>query len=258
MTCGTTVSAGTLKVNNVTGSGTGTGAVTVDPGATLGGSGTISGTVAVSGIISPGNSLGALATADEAWNSGGSYTWEINAAGGTAGANPGWDLLNITGGLTVSSPFTVNITSLTLANAPGAVSDFNNTRSYTWSIAHTTTGVIGVSPGAIMLNTAGFANSLGKGEFLITTNATDVLLSFAVPPAITAINVNLAGTSVAISGTNGPPKAAYRVLTSTNVTALLSTWIEFGAGTFANDGSFSISGSVTPADAQRFFTIVLP
>ena len=42
---GTTVSSGTLKVNNATGSGTGSGSVSVASGAKLGGSGIISGTV---------------------------------------------------------------------------------------------------------------------------------------------------------------------------------------------------------------------
>lgn len=44
-TGGTTVSNGTLLVSNTTGSGTGSGKVTVKPGATLGGTGTISGNV---------------------------------------------------------------------------------------------------------------------------------------------------------------------------------------------------------------------
>ena len=255
---GTTVSAGTLKVNNTTGSGTGTGPVTVNPGATLAGSGTISGTVAVNGIISPGNSPGALATGDETWGSGGSYTWEINKAAGTAGANPGWDWLNITGGLTVSGGFTVNMNSLTLGNAPGAVSDFDNTKSYTWSIAHTTTGISGLSPGAVTLNTTGFANSLGKGAFIITTNATDVLLSFAVSPGITSINVNTAGNTVSISGTNGPPNVTYRVVTSTDLTVPISTWSQVGTGTFSNSGSFTFSGAINPADSQRFYAVVVP
>jgi hypothetical protein len=115
-----------------------------------------------------------------------------------------------------------------------------------------------LSPGAITLNTAGFANSLGNGAFVISTNATDVLLSFAVPPAIIAVNVNLTGNSVAISGTNGPPNVTYRVLTSTDVTAPLNTWTQVGAGTFANNGNFTFNGTVNPADAQRFYTIVLP
>jgi autotransporter-associated beta strand protein len=44
---GTIVSAGTLLVNNTTGSGTGTGRVTVQTGATLGGTGSISGDITV-------------------------------------------------------------------------------------------------------------------------------------------------------------------------------------------------------------------
>jgi hypothetical protein len=61
---GTTVSAGTLLVNNTTGSGTGAGAVTVSSTGTLGGSGTISGTVTLnnSATINGGGSAGAVGT----------------------------------------------------------------------------------------------------------------------------------------------------------------------------------------------------
>jgi autotransporter-associated beta strand protein len=64
---GTTVSAGTLLVTNASGSGTGTGAVTVNDGGTLGGAGIIntsatnaSVTVASGGSLSPGTSAGTL------------------------------------------------------------------------------------------------------------------------------------------------------------------------------------------------------
>jgi autotransporter-associated beta strand protein len=59
---GTTVSAGSLFVNNTTGSGTGTGGVTVQDGATLGGNGTISGSVTIQpgGTLTPGMPIGAL------------------------------------------------------------------------------------------------------------------------------------------------------------------------------------------------------
>ncbi|MGD0649969.1 MAG: autotransporter-associated beta strand repeat-containing protein [Verrucomicrobiia bacterium] len=61
-TGGTTVSNGMLLVNNTAGSGTGTGAVTVVSGATLGGSGTIRGpvTIASGGALAPGASVGTL------------------------------------------------------------------------------------------------------------------------------------------------------------------------------------------------------
>jgi len=57
---GTTVSNGILLVNNATGSGTGSGAVTVVSGATLGGTGIVGGPVTVYGTLSPGNGSGTL------------------------------------------------------------------------------------------------------------------------------------------------------------------------------------------------------
>lgn len=57
---GTTVSEGTLLVNNSTGSATGTGNVVVDAGATLGGAGSLAGDVTLAGILTPGNSPGAI------------------------------------------------------------------------------------------------------------------------------------------------------------------------------------------------------
>ncbi len=52
---GTTVSAGTLGVTNVSGSGTGTGSVLISSGAILAGTGRISGSVNLSGHLAPGS-----------------------------------------------------------------------------------------------------------------------------------------------------------------------------------------------------------
>jgi autotransporter-associated beta strand protein len=60
---GTIVNGGTLIINNATGSGTGTGIVTVNTGATLAGTGTIAGAVVIAngGTIAPGNNgIGSL------------------------------------------------------------------------------------------------------------------------------------------------------------------------------------------------------
>lgn len=58
---GTTISGGTLMINNTSGSGTGTGLVTVSNGGALAGSGIIGGatTVASGGVLSPGGDPGA-------------------------------------------------------------------------------------------------------------------------------------------------------------------------------------------------------
>src|SRR5262249_2746071 len=75
-TGGTTISNGMLMVNNMSGSGTGAGAVMVNPGGTLGGSGVVSGAVTVSsgGSLVPGNPLGALTVSNNLAFAAGSTT----------------------------------------------------------------------------------------------------------------------------------------------------------------------------------------
>lgn len=79
---GTTISAGTLRVNNTSGSATGTGPVVVQSSGTLGGTGSIAGQVTVNagGTISPGNSTGTLSLNNSITMSAAStYLVEINS-----------------------------------------------------------------------------------------------------------------------------------------------------------------------------------
>src|SRR6185295_3259639 len=99
----TTVNTGTLLISNTTGSATGSGAVTIAFNGTLKGPGSISGNLIVSGTIAPGSSPGTQNTGSQTWNGGGNYIWEINDVDAGAGTDPGWDLANITGGLTNNS-----------------------------------------------------------------------------------------------------------------------------------------------------------
>ena len=71
---GTTISGGTLLVNNPGGSATGSGTVTVASGGTLGGNGIISGAVTVNfgGALTPGNPIGTLTIASNLTLSSGS------------------------------------------------------------------------------------------------------------------------------------------------------------------------------------------
>ena len=95
----TTVNSGTLLVSNTTGSATGTGAVSVESGAKLAGTGIIAGTLSVNGTVAAGdNSTGTL-TVESAvtWNGATSASaatdWQFDL--GAANAS---DLLDITGG----------------------------------------------------------------------------------------------------------------------------------------------------------------
>ena len=107
---GTAVSNGTLLVNNTTGSGTGSGAVAINNGGTLGGSGTISGATTLNsgGTLAPGaGSTGTPGTtlhgSSLIWNGGGTLTLQL---GPTAN-----DALVLTGALTkgTAGTYTVDI-----------------------------------------------------------------------------------------------------------------------------------------------------
>ncbi len=258
---GVTIASGTVKLANVSGSATGSGAVSVASGAFLSGNGTASGAVTVNGTIAPGSSVGALATGGETWAGGGHYVFEVNQAAGTAGVSPGWDKLNITGSLNITatsgSKFNIDITSLTLANAAGAVSDFDNTNSYSWVIASTTTGVTGFDTNAFALNTAGFVNSLGSGSFSLSTNGNNLLLNFTVP------NLVQDPTSFVTTGAGqgtfaGSPNTTYTIqyadaLGNPTNWQLLNTVLTDGSGV----GVFS-DPSAPNGQSQRFYRVKYP
>ncbi len=95
---GTTISQGALIVNNTTGSGTGSGAVSVGANGTLGGTGTISGATAVDGTLAAGNSIGKLGFGNNlTMNSGSTFGWELTA--NVTGRGTNYDAVNVAGTL---------------------------------------------------------------------------------------------------------------------------------------------------------------
>ena len=177
----TTVSEGRLNVDGLLASGS---AVTVAYGATLGGTGTAAGTIDANGTLAPGNAIGTLNTGAESWNNGGSYEVQINDAIGAAGTDPGWDLLNLSGGLAIAAdsgtPFIIKVVSLS-GGSSGSAAHFDNTQSYTWRIATAAGGVTGFDVNKLTIDDSGFQNAKGSGQFTITQSGNDVYLQFASP-----------------------------------------------------------------------------
>ncbi len=103
----TMVNDGTLFVNNTAGSGTGTGAVTVN-GGTLGGTGAISGavTINVTGVLSPGASINTFATGPVTLNNGSTFIYELNTTSVEA------DLLNAAGNLGLNGSVDLTLSDL--------------------------------------------------------------------------------------------------------------------------------------------------
>jgi len=105
-TGGTFVNAGTLMVNNSTGSATGTGAVVLNQGGILAGSGAVAGRVTVNsgGILAPGNGVGKLSCdSDVVVVEGGIL--EIDILQGT----PANDILRVRGTLQMNGTIKLNI-----------------------------------------------------------------------------------------------------------------------------------------------------
>ncbi|MGZ5568795.1 MAG: beta strand repeat-containing protein, partial [Limisphaerales bacterium] len=100
---GTTVDAGTLAVNNASGSGVGSGTVTVSGIGNLIGTGTIGGNVVVnSGTIGAGDGVGVLTLSNGLnLSGGGTNVWELNALNDDAGgatAGTDYDQIVVSGG----------------------------------------------------------------------------------------------------------------------------------------------------------------
>lgn len=192
----TTVNQGLLLVNNTSGSGTGTGAVAVNSGGTLGGGdntltrGRVSGSVTVAddGAIAPGtpevnNGIGRLSLGTTSFASGGSVLdWNVGSALGNGSSSPGvtWDHLNIAGDLNIGSTamFTINI--------DGNVTGYTSGTPVSYTIATFTGSQTGVpfDADAFTLNTDNFTPDAGfaADNWSIGLNGNNVVLTYTPVP----------------------------------------------------------------------------
>ena len=152
---GTTVNGGTLLVNNTTGSGTGSGAVSVsNVGTVLGGNGTIGGdlTVNAGALIAPGSAASTAGTL----TIGGSTV--VIAGNGVAENRLNFDYTNATGNVPGLTPATWSSYSGALLTGNGGQS--NDLLNFTAS----TTSLTWNTGGKISLNQIGSAYSWVQGD----------------------------------------------------------------------------------------------
>jgi len=208
-----TVNGGTFRNNSSTAY---TGALTFTSG-TVGGTnlnGSLGGlTIGTGQTLSPGNSPGTAATTSQTWTGGGTYVWEINNATGTAGVDPGWDLVSGTGALTISatsgSKFILGITSLDpTTNAAGNAVNFNGlTTNYQWKIADFASAIT-LDPTAFSLNTSAFSNTvhagsswaivLGNAPGIIGGDNTQLWVTYSIPEPSTWALLTFSLTTVVV------------------------------------------------------------
>ena len=205
--------ANTASTDSVNGTGT----IAVNSGATLGGTGKVGGaTVNTGGTIAPGASVGTLNSGPVTWSGGGNYEFEINDATGSIGSSPGWDLLNISGALTVAatseSKFTIKLITL---NGTSPIAHWDARVNRTWRIATGTAAVSGFAAGAFTLDTSAFItyNDLAGGSFTIEQSSD-------------TYGVNLVLTRNPVRADLAAYSRAWGTYTRVSIANLLSTYTE--------------------------------
>ena len=221
---GTTVSGGTLFVNNASGSGTGSGAVSVKSGAGLGGTGTIGGAVSIlsAGQLVPGN--GGLGT------------------------------LSVNGSLTLSagSSSTFQVDGTTPANdavAAGSTVTYGGVLTISTSGAFTAGQQFLLFTGAGATNASNFASLVGSPGANLAFNFTNGVLSVvstgSTPPTLSLAQ---SGSTLTFTWTD----AAFKLQSQTNSLnkGLGTNWSDYPGG-----GSSPVGVTVDPANPSVFFRL---
>jgi fibronectin-binding autotransporter adhesin len=258
----TTVNSGTLLINNISGSGTGTNFVTVNADGTLGGSGTIAGpvTVAFGGSIGAGSSAGKLTLLNGLdLSGGGTNIWELAAykddGSGTAGTD--FDQISLAGGnLVLGGSSTASLRFIGSAATPTIGNPF-------WQVNHTWK-CIALSGGAVNPGNSTFAsidgtNGISAGIFSTSVDASgSIILSYTagpVPPApVIDGNINGAGTTNAMFSWTASNGVTYDVQYKESLTD--PAWTTLGSVT-ANGSSASFTDMTNPPADHRFYRVVV-
>ncbi len=219
----TTLTNVTLLASNVSGSATGSGAVMVQAGAVLAGTGTLAGPVTISdgGTLLPGNpSL--------------TFGNNLTLAGGS------WTQVAINHPVTVADTLTAGGT-LVVTNNTGAA--LTNGASFQVFNAANYAGAF-----TDLVLPALAANLLWNTNTLLA----DGTLSVVTLTSPTLAAVQLSGTDLTVSGTGGIGNWPYVILTSTN---LAGPWTPVVTNQFDASGNFNWTNTTGTSGGQQFFLL---
>jgi fibronectin-binding autotransporter adhesin len=233
----TTVSNATLRVDNASGSATGSGDVFLLNNASLGGTGALAGSVTVESgaTIMPAGPAGGLALGADLSLLPGSTAWmQIQHSPMTNTTISPAGTLNAGGALIVT-----NIGATALAN--GDTFQLFNASAYAGSFT------------ALVL--PALATNLWWNTNNLPTSGTLSVVALS-SPAIAG--VQLAGPDLIVSGSGGVSRWGYVVLSSTNL-AGIGGWVPVATNQFNRDGTFmlTLTNAVDPDQPQTFYKLRL-
>jgi autotransporter-associated beta strand protein len=226
-TGGTTVSAGTLCVNNLSGSATGTGDLEVFAGATLTGNGSIASSTTIDngGTLAPGNSTGTLTIANNL-TLGDSSILQFGLGTNSDSIAVGGDLA-LTGQLIVTNSGGFGIGTYPILTYGGALNIGNF--------------VLASAP-------AGFNYRFNTN----TPGVVSLVVSLTASPKFGGITSSQG--NFIFSGSNGVPLGNYVVYFSTNVAESVTNWIPVLTNQFDGEGNFSFT-NVPGTNLQEFYIL---
>jgi fibronectin-binding autotransporter adhesin len=244
-------------------SGRSDGTLALASGQTLKGNGTVVGTMAVGSgaTVAPGASVGQLTdTGSVSLQGGGSYAVEVQNA--ASGAGVGNDNLAVSGDIgvlaTSGNKFTIKLVSLDGSGAAGAVTNFDNTTNYTWTIATGT--VTNFDASVFTVDTNGFANALGGGQFFVNSTGNSLVLLFKTAASVGGVGGSISNPTVDGSGHptfsgHGIPSYIYGVESATSVSG---PWSEAGTVTADANGSWSFTDASQTDPGTIFYRLYYP
>lgn len=234
----TTILEGALLVNNTTGSGTGSGDVTVNAPGKLGGTGTIGGNVTVNAgaILTAGASMGTLTISGNLILSG-DVAVEINKS-----LSPSNDLVVVSGAINNTGSGTINVSNLGPALAPG-----DKFKLFSQPVLN----------GAALTVTGGSSSWMNElavdGSIEVASTGGGGIPSFPLG----GIN-RLPGGNISLTAT-GAIGSTYKLWASTNVTLapITSTWTLLSNG-MVTVSPFNITDSTATNFNRRFYIFSAP
>jgi autotransporter-associated beta strand protein len=225
-TGGATVNASTLIINNTTGSGTGSGVVTISSGATLAGAGRIGGIVSVApgGILAPGNNSPGLLTLNSDLSLDDASVLQFQL-----GANS--DQIFVGGDLTLGG--TLNVTDAG-GFGPGTYTLFNYV-------------------GALSVGTLTFGTTPANYTYTIDTSVLGQVNLIVSQPQIKNISVTPSG--LVMNGSGGNTSSTFYLLSSTNLALPLANWTHLLTNQFDTNGDFTCTNSMDTNAPQNFYIL---
>ena len=212
--------------------------LTLAPGQTLTGSGTVKGNVVVGNgaTLLPGGGVGTIVLNNNlVFSAGSTALMQVNKS-----LSPSNDTAQVTGSVTYSGTLIVTNIGNIAFSAGDSFRLFKGA-----SFSGTFANIVPAIPG---INLAWNTNNLYSGFLGVVTSPTP-------SPRIAAATMN--GSAFIFSGSNGVPGWPYWVLASTNLSLPMTNWTLISTGAFDSSGNFIFTNPMNPAGPQNYYLLQL-